>query len=161
MMGMQKKKTHHLPRNSPCQHVGVSPSPDYIHTHTHTTHSQLCHRAAVQAWKRLSRPHRINQKFKAATYHNDSLFTYDKNQRGAAIPSILRGVSQPAQVTRPGSGPRTFSGNIHFLNRTGSPGHKANKNFLARPALADGLLVTGHAGGEPWFPLAGYDARCY
>ena len=60
-------------------------------------HPQLCQHTAVQAWKRLSRPRRINQKFKAATYHNDSFFTYDENQRGAEIPSILSEVS-PART---------------------------------------------------------------
>lgn len=154
---MQKRKKEIPPQVLPAPRNNTWGS---LHAPTHT-HAQLCHHAAVQAWKWLSLPHHINQEFKAATYHNDSLFTYDKNQRGTEIPSILRRLSRPAQVTPPGSGPRTFSGNIHFLNRTGSPGHKANKNFLARPARVDGLLVTGHAGGGPWFPLAGYDARCY
>lgn len=57
------------------------------------THTQPCQHTAIQAWKRLSCPHWINQKFKAATYHSDSLFTYDENQRGAEIPSILSWVS--------------------------------------------------------------------
>ena len=122
------------------------------HTHSHTnmrahthglTHAwmqtlgSMTTYIALQAHKGLSYPHRINQKFKAAPHHNHPLFTYDENQRGAAIPSILSESPQPAQVTPPGSGPRTFSGNIHFLNRTSPPDHKANKNFLALRAPAD------------------------
>lgn len=130
-----------------CVHTGAQ-------TGTHTfTHKHACPHTwdhtcvdahpgsydciALRAQKGLSYPHRINQKFKAAPHHNDPLFTYDENQRGAAIPSILSESPQPAQVTPPGSGPRTFSGNIHFLNRTSPPDHKANKNFLARRAPAD------------------------
>lgn len=115
-------------RDEPCWHDSSHTSP---HGHPALSpHSRL-------AWQQLSGPQQINQKFKAATYHSDSLFTYDKNQRGAEIPSILRGSPRPAQVTPPGSGPRTFSSNIHFLNRTSSPDHKANRNFLARRAPAD------------------------
>lgn len=120
----------------------------HAHTHRHActhTRAHTCMDAhpgsyyckARQAQKGLSYPHCINQKFKAAPHHNDPLFPYDENQRGAAILSILSESPQPAQVTQPGSGPRTFSGNIHFLNRTSPPDHKANKNFLARRALAD------------------------
>lgn len=91
------------PPDKLCLHVGVSsppppPSPGPQIPHPHPgPHPQLCQHTAIQAWKRLSRPQRINQKFKAATYHNDSFFTYDENQRGAEIPSILSEVS-PART---------------------------------------------------------------
>lgn len=107
------------------------------HTRAHTclgTHPGSYYCIALQAQKELSYPHCINQKFKAAPHHNDLLFTYDENQREATVPSILSGSPRPAQVTPPGSGWRTFSSNIHFLNRTSPPDHKANKNFLARPS---------------------------
>lgn len=83
------------PQNSPWWHVGSEfPSPGPSPS---LPLSPCYHHTAIQAWKQLSYPQCINQKFKAATYHNDSLFTYDKNQRGAEIPSILRGVS-PART---------------------------------------------------------------
>lgn len=112
-----------------------------IHVHIHAqTRTHTCTDAhpgsydyiGLQVQKGLSYPHCINQKFKAAPHRNDPFFTYDENQREAAVPSILTGSPQPAQVTPLGSGLRTFSGNIHFLNRTSPPDHKANKNFLAR-----------------------------
>lgn len=134
---MQKQADHDRPpaplqdpprSDEPCQ-------PDSSHTSRHGHSALSLH--SRPARQQLRGPPLINQKFKAATYHSDSLFTYDKNQRGAEIPSILRGAPRPAQVTPPGSGPRTFSSNIHFLNRTSSPDHKANRNFLARRAPAD------------------------
>lgn len=109
----------------------------HSHTRAHTclgTHPGSYYCIALQAQKELSYPQCINQKFKAAPHHNDLLFTYDENQREATVPSILSGSPRPAQVTPPGSGWRTFSSNIHFLNRTSPPDHKANKNFLARPS---------------------------
>lgn len=110
-----------------------------MHTHTraHTrlgTHPGSYYCIALRAQKGLSYPRCINQKFKAAPHHNDLLFTYDENQREAPVPSILSESPRPAQVTPPGSEWRTFSSNIHFLNRTSPPDHKANKNFLARPS---------------------------
>lgn len=103
-------------------------------THALGTHPGSYYCIALQAQKELSYPHCINQKFKAAPHHNDLLFPYDENQREATVPSILSGSPRPAQVTPPGSGWRTFSSSIHFLNRTSPPDHKANKNFLARPS---------------------------
>lgn len=120
-------------------HVRTHTHRTCMHTHTraHTclgTHPGSYYCIALLAQKELSYPHCINQKFKAAPHHSDLLFAYDENQREATVPSILRGSPRPAQVTPPGSGWRTFSSNIHFLNRTSPPDHKANKNFLARPS---------------------------
>lgn len=123
-------------------HTGAQTST--LHTHTQTmaptrkdAHPGSYYCIALQAQKGLSYPHCINQKFKAALHHSDPLSPYDENQNGAAVPSILSGSPRPAQVTLPGSGLGTFSGNIHFLNRTSPPDHKANKNFLTWQAPAD------------------------
>lgn len=130
-------KRHELTHAHRCTNTHV-----YIHTQTMAPtrkdeHPGSYYCIALQAQKGLSYPHCINQKFKAAPHHNDPLSPYDENQRGAAVPSILSGSPRPAQVTLPGSGLGTFSGNIHFLNRTSPPDHKANKNFLTRQAPAD------------------------
>lgn len=132
-------------RDEPCQHGSY---------HTSRGHSAPSPHSRP-AGQQLSGPRQINQKFKAAAYHSDSRFTYDENQRGAEIPSILRGAPRPAQVTPPGSGPRTFSSNIHFLNRTRSPDHKANRNFLARRAPADRAACHRPRRGRALVPISG------